>query len=446
MTPSRLIAALASAAALLLATAFALAALPGALGAVLAIPADEAPVKDILLVTDAEVWAVEQVLDRVAGSGHRLFVVVVGAAPAEALARKLAERTGGACEFVGPNEDAEAVIVRTFRRLREAPKRVARVEWGGATAWQGPLPAAVFSGDTLHLFAGFAGEPPAAARVVVAGADGRETVLEVRLPAPSIDAELPRIAAARRLAALPAKEAAALAERYQLASRFTSFVVVKVRADAEKAEGLPAGVKVPQMLAAGWGGVGSVRPQMVSDMVVTPSMAAPAMMERRAYVRDSAFDFELSEPVTLDSSGPSRSRRQLGSWSARDIPSSRPGCRSPREFLHVLAAQLAAGQSPPLDLDALVDAGVPEDITEVLRGMLEASGPVVDGEARLVRLWLALLALSPAGAVLTEDQRNAIKGNVLAGRDDRGWRKALRAVFVGITPEDWGNIIAAVAP
>ena len=69
---------------------------------------------------------------------------------------------------------------------------------------------------------------------------------------------LPRVAAARRLATLPEAEAAQLAEQHQLATRWTSFVVVQVRADGEKAEGLPELRKVPQMLAAGWGGVASV--------------------------------------------------------------------------------------------------------------------------------------------------------------------------------------------
>ena len=98
--------------------------LQGALRAAMAIPSSEEAVKDLLLITDGEVWAVEQVVDLAARSGHRLFVVAVGAAPAEGLARLLSEKTGGACEFVSPNEDIEGAIVRMFQRLRETPKRV----------------------------------------------------------------------------------------------------------------------------------------------------------------------------------------------------------------------------------------------------------------------------------------------------------------------------------
>jgi hypothetical protein len=65
---------------------------------------------------------------------------------------------------------------------------------------------------------------------------------------------LPRLAAARRLAALEPGEARELAVKYPLATAHTSFVVVAVRADGEKADGLPETLAVSHMLAAGWGG------------------------------------------------------------------------------------------------------------------------------------------------------------------------------------------------
>jgi Ca-activated chloride channel family protein len=64
---------------------------------------------------------------------------------------------------------------------------------------------------------------------------------------------LARVAAARRLAALEGEAAAELAERYQLASPFTAFVVTVAREAGEQAQALPELRTVPQMLAAGWG-------------------------------------------------------------------------------------------------------------------------------------------------------------------------------------------------
>ena len=103
----------------------------------------------MLLITDGEVWAVEQVVDLAARSGHRLFVVAVGAAPAEALARQLSEKTGGACEFVSPNEDIEGAIVRMFQRMRQQPRQISELRWPVRPDWQAPLPTMVFAGDTL---------------------------------------------------------------------------------------------------------------------------------------------------------------------------------------------------------------------------------------------------------------------------------------------------------
>ncbi len=133
--------------------------------------------QDLLLITDGEVWAVEQVVDLAARSGHRLFVVAVGAAPAEALARDLSAKTGGAVEFVSPNEDIEGAIVRTFQRMRETPKRIAAVDWPVPPEWTAPLPAMVFSGDTLHLIAGFRSAPAGEVRVTITGMAEGDVIL-----------------------------------------------------------------------------------------------------------------------------------------------------------------------------------------------------------------------------------------------------------------------------
>jgi hypothetical protein len=78
--------------------------------------------------------------------------------------------------------------------------------------------------------------------------------LPCALSEPADLAILPRVAAARRLASLEDEEAGALAEQYQLVSRHTSFVVVQVRADGEKAETLPELKAVGADAGGGMGG------------------------------------------------------------------------------------------------------------------------------------------------------------------------------------------------
>ena len=113
----------------------------------------------MILITDGEIYDVAGVVHLAAQSHHRLFAIAIGAAPNEALARSLADKTGGACEFVGPNEDAEAAILRTFKRLRSNPRALGQVQWPTKPNWTAPMPSAVFPGDTLHLLAGFTAQP-----------------------------------------------------------------------------------------------------------------------------------------------------------------------------------------------------------------------------------------------------------------------------------------------
>jgi Ca-activated chloride channel homolog len=370
------------------------------------------------------------VLDVAARAGHRLFVVAVGSAPNEALAREVAERTGGACEFVAPNEDAEAVIVRMFRRLREAPKRVARVEWPVAPTWEAPLPVALFSGDSLHLLAGFATPPSGDVRVVVSGLTGGDVTLTARLAPALAHAVLPRLAAARRLAALDAEEAGALAERYQLASAHTSFVVVEVRDAAAKAAGLPKVAKVPQMLAAGWGGTGDVTCFSVAPPLMAVR-ASPSEFSASRRFRDSA-QFDLHDPVVAESVSPypgSRSQSLVA-----DI--------TPVDWLARLVELQATGAALPTRIADIAVLGLPTLLVERLEGVVSLERLDDAAEARLVRLWIALLARSPAGDALAPDARAALIGDVLADRNDRELRRQLAGIVSETSADRWPSVPA----
>lgn len=409
--------------------------LPGALSAAIAIPVPSALAKNILLITDAEVWAVQAVLDEAVRSGHRLFVVVVGAAPAEALGRELAAKTGGACEFVAPGEDAEAAIVRTFRRMREAPKRVTRIEWPATPLWQAPLPTAVFSGDTLHLIAGFTTPPLGTVRVVVGG--GADSGLRGELTSVVTHEVLPRLAAAKRLATLDAGEAAALAERYQLASKHTSFIVVELRAEQDRATAIPTLASVPQMLAAGWGGTALTRraPQSLSNIG-----AFKRQGEYEAIFPSACMSganplppdlLSLSEPPWL----------KLPHAVPADLSTAdSAGNATPEEVLAALRDLVAAGAPLPGDFAGLAALGVPAAVIDLLRTLAQVFDPLgntVDLEARLVRVWIALMARSPAGNSLAREHLDALKSQVLGERDNRTIRNALARAFADVSAQRW---------
>ena len=185
--------------------------------------------------------------------------------------RRLAEASGGACEFATPGEDLRAAIGRMFARIRQQACTRLRLQWRldrsadesddehiRAPQWTSPVPMSVFGGDTVHVFAGFVDSAPTHVRLFTEeGPNGEREVASARIE-PRLEAgdSLPRMAAAARLGACTDAEALALALRYQLVTEHTHCLVVHERADADKAGEFAQLHQVPQMLAAGFGGVG----------------------------------------------------------------------------------------------------------------------------------------------------------------------------------------------
>ncbi|MBK9022133.1 MAG: VWA domain-containing protein [Sulfuritalea sp.] len=217
-----------------------------ALDAVFALGGSDAQ-QTVLLITDGEIHEHERLVQRAAKSGHRVFTVGVGTSVAETFLKSLSRATQGACELVAPQEGmAERVLVQ-FHRMRQPKLGELHIEWPQDPEWQTALPKTVFAGDTVHVFAGFA--KPVEGSVTLKVAGGADVAAAMALAS---EAELPRLAAARRMDSATDAESLRLALDYQLLSRWTNFLVIAERAD--KAEDLPELHQVPQMLAAGWGG------------------------------------------------------------------------------------------------------------------------------------------------------------------------------------------------
>jgi len=324
----------------------------------------------------------------------------------------VAERTGGACEFVAPGEDAEGAILRTFNRLRSRPRTLVDLEWPATPAWVAPLPSAVFPGDTIHLMAGFAQRPQSETRLTVGvhGIDG--TQIHVPTSTTVLDGDLiPRIAASRRLSALPATEARQLAVRHQLATRYTSFVVVAERAEGEQAEALPATVAVRHMLAAGWGGsaAASCKPGLY-DLCASASMPAES---RSVSHREIADLDELDIPSFL--------RRDLDA--SRGDADARWADTDERTvvLLGIEEFQRRNGRLPVSIVELESCGPIPEDVLSVLR----TSVSLGRGEGDVVAVFVALLAQATSTPELSGAAVDRMKGNVLS---DRRYR-SLRAVI-----------------
>lgn len=209
----------------------------------------------ILLITDGDVWDIEQTIATVRASCHRIYAVGVGSAPAESLLREMAEVTGGACELVTPRENMQKAVERLLLQIRRTQAIEQDIHCTAPVLWQSHTARHAAPGESLTTWAQVQFEN--AIDVGLSNHPG-----EARTPCPVIwenDIELSRIAAAYRLHDLAEAEAReAIALDYQLVTSETNLILVHERAESEKAEDLPELHQVRPMLAAGYGGNGTV--------------------------------------------------------------------------------------------------------------------------------------------------------------------------------------------
>ena len=212
----------------------------------------------ILLITDGEVWNIEKIVATVRQSGHRLFALGVGSAPAESLLRELAEVSGGACEMVSPNQSMQQAVARLLERMRHACAIQCSVESDAELIYQSPSPREITQGDTIHQWAQVSSKPVAAPSQRWELSDKTLTRRAEHLVWDE-ESILPRLCAAQRLLdTTDTQRQRALAVQYQLVTPHTNFILVHQRAEGEKAQDLPLLQQVAQMQAAGVGGNGTV--------------------------------------------------------------------------------------------------------------------------------------------------------------------------------------------
>jgi Ca-activated chloride channel homolog len=434
------------------------------------VPKDAGAVRDLLVITDGEIEEIDDVVSLAASSGHRLFVVAVGAAPVEALARRLAEETGGACEFVAAGELAEEAVLRMVRRLRAAPRVIDAARWPVTPVWTTALPNALFAGETVHLVAGFAERPTGTVECAVRRRDGQLRTVRVALGERVQERDLvARVAAMRRVGEVQAadeRRATELAVQYQLATRLTSYVVVAERTAEEKAQGLPATVKAPQMLAAGWGGSGSVMASLSLDAFSAPALGvkfdairksaarAPGIQQSRSSWASELERAEIPDAPAPRAPAPRRKKRQK---QAPAVSSSRRQGPPADALLHVTperesfegdaaakdvampvsperAAQWLEALAKRKSVETLVDlqaAGVDPTLVQALRDVVASSG---ESERRVVDAFVqALIEMVGEDAACVAGVRTVWQPqrSLFASRRLRGLRAQVRGLVGG---------------
>lgn len=264
---------------------------------------------DVLIVTDGEISAIDSTIESAKASGHRLFIVGIGSSPAESHLRRLAESTGGACDFVAPGEAVEPAVLRMFSRLRSPRLTDLTVVWPADVKpqWVSSFHTSVFDGDTINVFALLQQVPVGEIRLLgvrTPGGDPEEIACAQFGSVVEPGDTLSRLAASLRLQSLKsdeqAGEARQLAVAYQLVTDQTNFFLVHQRAEEDKPADMPDLHKVGQMLAAGWGGAGSVLYSRESALFVDYNLMQPAVMRRSATIKfKRSSDEDLDIPVFL---------------------------------------------------------------------------------------------------------------------------------------------------
>ena len=390
-----------------------------ALQAAVQIPGPSIP-QDILLITDGEVWQSEEIIGRIQKSEHRVFTVGVGSAVSEGFVRQLAETTGGACELVVPNEQMTDKIVRHFRRmyLPRADKVVLR--WPQEPIQVIPRTIGpVYDGDTVHVFARFSEKPKGPVILAVTLADGstleqivnqddvESTMVSDDLSGPG---PLTRMAIGQSLKELDPIEATALALRYQLISRHTNYLVVDARAEGKLDQPLPVLRKVPQMLAAGWGGTGTMVCRSPRALMLDESVPA--------------YDIGIRY-----SRAPSP--EQQYKWRQQTTPSS---------FIYSCNGRHSRWLRPVLAVTSYDDLDACELPKRILDAILSIAGQAIPepSEQDVVLAFLHALLQSPAGGIFDRTTKRTIKKWIKKSGIDAHLLELMRAAFAEISEEDWG--------
>jgi Ca-activated chloride channel family protein len=232
--------------------------------------------RQVIVLTDGQVTNTDDVLAlaRAHADSARIFTFGIGPGASHHLVRGLARAGGGAAEFIHPGERIEPKVVRQFGRIASPALTEVRIDWGGMTILQSPSRLGpVFSGGrlvaygrtsqvaatTLRLLARSWSGPlsfdvPLDPQLTTAGRTvatlaARERIRELE-EQPAMTARASRQV---RSSADCSREIIALARRYNLMSRETSFVAVEKR-DTPTVGPLQLR-RVPVALTTGWGGL-----------------------------------------------------------------------------------------------------------------------------------------------------------------------------------------------
>jgi Ca-activated chloride channel homolog len=336
---------------------------------------------DVLVLTDGNISAIDSTVALATGSGQRVFVVGMGSSPSEGHLRRLAEATGGACEWVAAGEPAEPAVLRMVARLRSQPATDLRLQWpvGAEPEWVSALPTSVFDGDAVQVFALLKRWPEGEVHLQGRCGGAIEPMGCARLGGPLYAGNaLPRMVAFHHVQppqgsgarAWCEERAVQLALAYQLVTEQTHCLLVHQRPDDSAATDMPWLQPLAPMLPAGWGGTGSV-------VFARPRRATRALLTADPHAYDLRFLPKASGRPGLPLAVP---------WIE---PTHRVGL-TPWEMAQWL--KRTPRQSWPTDYAGLTQMGLEPAVVNWLAGVVASHGGAAHPERRVVQAFVHMMS------------------------------------------------------
>ena len=198
----------------------------------------------IVLISDGEIWDIDNLISEAKKRGLPIFCVGVGDCAAEGNLQALSIATGGICEVVTHAENMAPVLSQMLSAARFEKVRVKKEEsleeLTGSAIWAPPISKAAYAGCAQKYFLRFNNLPKAPLTVSF----GEGNLVELTLNACGCAKELAQAAAGAQC--VSSRDAGDLASQYGLLTLSSSLLLVKERAEAEKAFNTRT-VNVPHM-------------------------------------------------------------------------------------------------------------------------------------------------------------------------------------------------------
>lgn len=339
---------------------------------------------DIVLITDGDIWAADDLVRWARSSGRRVFVIGVGASPNDAFLQELAEATGASCEIVTPGEDLIHAVDRIVARLQTPDLGQLQVQWPVPAIWSLQWPVRPAPGDSVMMMAGFGAAPASDSNVAVVSPRGAVSgPLGLRSDE---DGVIAKLVAHERIRSGHFDDPAAAAERHQLVTEWTSLIAVAVRDAKDKADRLPKLTPVAHMVPAGWGGTVAAQDRSVVHFSLSAHTAAfhPSSV---AFARDRSRPYSH---LMMDDDSPALARRSKGPRGLQQA------VRLHRNVFERVLAQTHrrrlsrqyGNACAPISLDLLRRAGLRTTLADALAAEAALGAP----EALLVELLLDAMA------------------------------------------------------